>query len=172
VLGRLRDAAGDVVTRDGELLVLDQTVRLDLEQFQREAREALALGPVDPTSAVASARSAIARYRGELLPSDPYDDWLQEPREAAAQTMLDLLELCAAAAAERGDLDEVRRMVLRSIELAPYDETRYLRAAAILHEQGRRGAALSVLRRARGALTQLGVPPPRQLVELEDSLAA
>jgi DNA-binding SARP family transcriptional activator len=172
VLGRLREAAGDVVTRDGELLVLDQIVRLDLEQFQREAREALALGPVDPTSAVASARSAIARYRGELLPSDPYDDWLQEPREAAAQTMLDLLELCAAAAAERGDLDEVRRMVLRTIELAPYDETRYLRAAAILHEQGRRGAALSVLRRARGALTQLGVPPPRQLVELEDLLAA
>jgi DNA-binding SARP family transcriptional activator len=172
VLGRLRDATGDVLGRDGDTLVLGSDVRLDLELFRREARQALALGLADPVGAAAPARSAIARYRGPLLPNDPYADWLEQPRETAAQTMLDLLELCAAAAAHRGDLDEVRRMVLRTVELAPYDDARYLRAASILHEQGRRGAALSVLRRARSAFSQLGMTPPPQLAEFEQSLAA
>ena len=86
--------------------------------------------------------------------------------------MLDLLDLCAEVAADSGDLDETRRLVERTIELAPYDDDRYLRVAIILRRQGRRGAALSVLRRARAALAQLGIDPPRPLVELERSIAA
>jgi DNA-binding SARP family transcriptional activator len=86
--------------------------------------------------------------------------------------MLELLDLCAANATERGDLDETRRIVERTIELAPYDDDRYLRVATILEEQGRKGAALSVLRRARSALSQLGIDPPRELAELEQRMAA
>ena len=172
VLGRLRDAAGDVVSREGEHLALDSEVRLDLVQFHREAREARALAAGDPTSAVAIARSAIARYRGPLLPHDPYEVWADEPRGVAQSTMLNLLDLCAAAATERGDLDETRRIIERTIELAPYDDDRYLKVALILEEQGKKGAALSVLDRARSALAQLGIDPPRQLAELERSIAA
>jgi ATP/maltotriose-dependent transcriptional regulator MalT len=172
VLNRLRDVVGDVVRREGELLALAPAVRLDLTRFQREAQQALALGPREAAAAVASARSAIARYRGDLLPHDLYEEWADEPREAARRTMLDLLDLCAAAAAERGDLDEARRLVDRAIELAPYDEVRYLRVATILRDQGRRGAALAVLHRARSTLARIGIEPPRELVELEESLAA
>jgi DNA-binding SARP family transcriptional activator len=85
--------------------------------------------------------------------------------------MLDVLDLCAAAAAERGDLDEARRLVDRAIELAPYDEARYLNVALILRDQGRKGAALAVLRRARSTLAQIGLDAPPALVELEESLA-
>lgn len=170
VLGRLREAAPDLVAREGELLVLVPEVRVDLAEFQREAREALARRG-DPRVAVAVANSAIARYRGDLLPHDLYEDWADDPREAARRTMVELLDLCARAAAERGDLDEARRMVERTIELAPYDDDRYLRVATILREQGRRGAALSVLRRARSALGELGVPLPDELREFEQSLA-
>jgi DNA-binding SARP family transcriptional activator len=172
VLNRLRDVVGEALAREGDLLVLGQEVRLDLARFQREAREALALGAGDPGAAVAVARSAIARYRGDLLPQDLYEEWADEPREDARRTMLELLDLCAAAAAQRGDLDEARRMVERTIELAPYDDDRYLKVASILHEQGRRGAALSVLRRARSTLSELGVPLPAQLQDLEQSLVA
>lgn len=63
-------------------------------------------------------------------------------------------------------------MVQRTIELAPYEDDRYLRVAIILHEQGRKGAALSVLRRARAALAQIGIDPPEQLAVLERSIAA
>ncbi|MGO9973305.1 MAG: BTAD domain-containing putative transcriptional regulator [Solirubrobacteraceae bacterium] len=172
VLGRLRDSAPEVVTRDGDLLALGEDVRLDVAQFAQDARRARALATGNPTAAVAIARSAIARYRGPLLPHDPYADWAEEPRESARRTMLDLLDLCAEAATDSGDLDEARRMVERTIELAPYDDDRYLRVALILHEQGRKGAALSVLRRARSALTQIGIDPPRQLSELERTIAA
>ena len=172
VLGRLREAAQDVVARDGELLCLAPHVRIDLAQFHEESRQALALGSGDRAAAVAVARSAIARYRGDLLPHDLYEDWADAPREDARRTMLDLLDLCAAAAAERGDLDEARRMVERTIELAPYDDDRYLKVASILQEQGRKGAALSVLRRARSTLAELGVPLPAELHDFEETLVA
>jgi DNA-binding SARP family transcriptional activator len=172
VLGRVRESAPDVIGREGDLLVLGPDVRLDLEQFRLQARQALAIGLADSRAAAAVASCAIARYRGELLPHDLYEDWADAPRQDAQRTMLDLLDLCAAAALERGDLDEARRMVQRSVELAPYEEDRYLRIASILQEQGRRGAALSVLRRARETLTQLGVPLPAQLRAFEETLVA
>lgn len=84
--------------------------------------------------------------------------------------MIDLLDLCSAAAAERGDLDDARRLVDRAIELAPYDEARYLNVAEILRDQGRRGAALAVLHRARSTLARIGIDPPRELVALQESL--
>jgi DNA-binding SARP family transcriptional activator len=172
VLGRLREAADNVVQRDGELLCLTPNVRVDLTQFQQESRQALALSPGDPAAAVAVARSAIARYRGDLLPHDLYEEWADAPREEARRTMLELLDVCAGAAAQRGDLDEARRMVERTIELAPYDDDRYLKVASILNEQGRRGAALSVLRRARSTLAELGVPLPAELSDFEQTLVA
>lgn len=171
VLSRLRNVAGDVIVREGDLLTLGPEVRLDLVDFHDEARRALALRGGNPAAAVAVARSAIARYRGPLLPHDPYEPWAEGPREQASRTMLDLLDLCADIATDRGDLDETRRVVERTIELAPYDDERYLRVAMILQRQGRKGAALSVLRRARSALAQLDVDPPRALVELERMIA-
>ncbi len=172
VLGRLREVAADAIAREGDLLALAEEVQLDLMRFKLEARQALALGVAGGHAAVALARSAIARYRGDLLPDDLYEEWADTPREDARRTMLDLLDLCAAAAAERGDLDEARRMVERTIELAPYDDDRYLKVASILHEQGRRGAALSVLRRARSTLAELGVPLPAELRDFEETLVA
>jgi DNA-binding SARP family transcriptional activator len=163
VLVRLKEAAPEAVRREGELLTLGAGIRVDLAQFHAEARQALALRSGDPGAAAAVARSAIARYRGDLLPDDPYEEWADEPREVARREMLDLLDLCATAAAERGDLDEARRMVERSLEIAPFDEDRYLRVARILRDQGRAGAALSVLRRARAVLAPLGIDVPLRL---------
>jgi Bacterial transcriptional activator domain len=116
-----------------------------------------------------ASRVRCCRY---LLPHDLYEEWADGPREEARRTMLDLLDLCAAAAARRGDLDEARRTVERTIELAPYNDDRYLKVATILFEQGRRGAALSVLRRARSTLSELGVPLPPQLQDLEQALVS
>jgi DNA-binding SARP family transcriptional activator len=86
--------------------------------------------------------------------------------------MLALLDLCADAAAARGDLDETRRVIELTIDLAPYDDARYLKAATALLEQGRRGAALTVVRRARAALAELGLKPPPNLISLEETIVA
>lgn len=124
-------------------LLLAPEVRVDLRLFEAEGRKALALGPAEPALAVATARSAITRYRGEVLPGDLYEQWAEHPREHARRTMLALLDLCADVASDRGDLDEARRVTELAIDLAPYDDARYLRAATALLERGRRGAALA-----------------------------
>ena len=167
VLSRLRSAVGDVVARQGELLQLRPDVTVDVDLLHEEARRAQALAPSDPGLAASIARGAMARYRGELLADDPFEEWAERPRERARREMLDLISLCANEAAARGDLDAVRRLIERAIEIDPYDDTLYVNAATVLLEQGRRGEALSVLRRAEAALGELGLPTPAGLVDLE-----
>lgn len=87
-------------------------MRVDLLQFYEEARHALALWHGDAAAAVAMARSAITRYRAGLLADDPYEAWAEELRAGARRTLLELLDLCARAAAQRGDLDEARSFPL------------------------------------------------------------
>ena len=174
VLGRLTEMAPDVVRRDGETLALGPSVRVDLSLFHQEARQSrlLAGDADDPGSAVAVARSAMARYQGDVLPDDPYESWAEEPRQAAKRAMLGVIDLCATEAARRGDLDEARRMVERSLELDPYEDEGYLKVAKILFDEGRRGAALSVLRRARSVLAPLGIEVAVNLSILEKMAAA
>jgi DNA-binding SARP family transcriptional activator/tetratricopeptide (TPR) repeat protein len=172
VLSRLNSRAGDVVARDGEMLVLNEAVRVDLNEFLAEARRAQALAHNDLALAVPVARGAIARYRGDVLPDDLYEDWADRPRQQARQVMLDLLDMCATETARRGDLDALWRVVERTIEFAPYDDFRYMRAASTLLQQGRRGEALTVVRRARSALAELGLEPTPPLLDLERSIVA
>ena len=172
VLNRQRAEAGEVIVRAGDSLRLAPEVQVDLALFEADGRRALALGLAEPALAVAVARAAISRYRGDVLPDDLYEDWARRPRERARRAMLQLLDLCADAAAARGDLDETRRVIELTIDLAPYDDHRYLRAATALLEQGRRGAALTVVRRARAALAELGLQPPPNLISLEETIVA
>jgi hypothetical protein len=117
VLHRLRTAAGNVLARSGEMLVLDPSLRVDLLEFLAEAARAQALVGTDPALAAAIARGATVRYRGDLLPEDLDEDWAERPRQRARLAMLDLLGLCAKEAADRDDLDGLRRIVERAIEV-------------------------------------------------------
>jgi DNA-binding SARP family transcriptional activator len=172
VLNRLRAAAGNVMYRDGEMLATDDALWVDLHHFLSEAHRAQALASTDLALATGIAKGAMATYRGELLPEDRYEDWAERPRQQAQVVMLDLLDLCASEAAQRGDLDGLRRIVERTIEFAPYDDLRYLRAASTLLQQGRRGEALSVVHRARSAFAEIGMEPPGPLLDLERSIVA
>ena len=151
VLYRLRSSAGNVLGRSGELLLLDESLRVDVHEFLAEAHRAQALAGSEPAIAVSTARGAIARYRGDLLPEDRHEDWAEAPRQRARQVMVELLDLCAKDAADGGDLDGLRRNVERTIEFNPYDDARYVQVATTLLQQGRRGDALSVVNRARSA---------------------
>jgi DNA-binding SARP family transcriptional activator len=172
VLNRLRRSVGDALAREGEMLVVGGEVRLDLNDFYAQAARAQALAPTDLPMAAAIAKGAMAIYRGEVLPEDRYEDWAETARQKAQATMLDLLDLCAREAVRRGDLDGLRRTVERTVELAPYDDFRYLSGASALLQQGRRGEALAVVQRARSAFAELGLDPPRPLLDLERSIVA
>ncbi|MFN0154449.1 MAG: BTAD domain-containing putative transcriptional regulator, partial [Gaiella sp.] len=156
VLNRLREAAGELVVRDGDSLVL-QAGEIDAQLFTAAAADALSA-----TDAVASsdrARAALALYGGELLPDDRYEEWVTEPRERLRGRALALLDLLAGNAAREGDVDEALRLLAQAIEADRLDESRYLRAAELYLRQGKRGRALDTLRAAAGALRELDLVP-------------
>ncbi len=167
VLSRLKDAAGEVVIREDRDLRLGPAVQADVQAFEHDARRARSLAAEGSREAVSAARAALSRYRGDLLPDDAYEPWAELPRERLRRQALVLLDLCAACAAEVGDLDEAVRCLERATELVPDEEDRYLTAARHLLAQGRRGAARTMLQRARSVVDELGVRPPVALVELE-----
>jgi ATP/maltotriose-dependent transcriptional regulator MalT/DNA-binding SARP family transcriptional activator len=164
VLNRLRTGAGELVVRDGESLRLAPEIEVDAIRFEEEAARALATGLPGERSALA--RAALARYRGDLLPDDPYEAWAAGPRERLRRRCLALLDLLAGEAEARGDAAEALRLLERGIDADPYEQERYLRSARLLLGQGRHVAAARVLRRARDVLERLGLPAPPELVEL------
>ncbi|HTW99770.1 MAG TPA: BTAD domain-containing putative transcriptional regulator [Acidimicrobiales bacterium] len=172
LLSRLRTAVGDVLVRDGELVALARGATVDSELFEREATEALAAPPRGTDRAAGLALAALGRYRGELLPDDRYEPWAAQPRERLRLRQLELLDLLAAHAEERGEVDGAIRLLQRAIDTEPYDERRALRLAGLFASQGRVGSARGALRRARAALESLGLEPSSALDEMQSRLGS
>jgi DNA-binding SARP family transcriptional activator len=149
LLNRLRTSCGELVQREGETLVLGPS-DVDARGFERAAAEAAA---AQGTARPGLARTALARYTGELLPGDRYEPWATGPRERLRRRYLELLDLLADDAVERGDVDEAIRLLDQAQSAEPLDEERYVRAAELLLFQGRRGSAQALVERA-------WAPPP------------
>jgi DNA-binding SARP family transcriptional activator/ATP/maltotriose-dependent transcriptional regulator MalT len=172
LLSRLRLAIGDVLARDQETIVVSPDVESDAALFEAQARAAIAARSGGEVSrALGLARSAVGRYGGDLLPDDRYEEWADAPRQRLRHLYLELLDLLAADAADRGDVDEAVRLVRRGCECEPLDEVRHLRLARMLMSQGRRGSARAALERARAALDELGLAPSRSVARLAAELA-
>jgi ATP/maltotriose-dependent transcriptional regulator MalT/DNA-binding SARP family transcriptional activator len=171
LLSRLRLAAGDVLVRDGDMIALPPGSELDSVSFEHHARAArTARASGDTRRAVAAGRSALERYRGELLPDDRHEAWGAAARERLAAWHLEVLDLLASEAESSSEVDEAVRLLQRGIDAEPYDEQRYLHLARLLASQGRAGSALGVLRRARAALDELDLDVSAPLEDLERAL--
>ena len=162
LLNRLRTSCGDLVQREGETLVLGPA-EVDAAGFERSAEAALA-APEQERPGLA--RTALARYKGELLPGDRYEPWATAPRERLQRRYLELLDLLADDAVERGDVDEAIRLLDQAQVAEPLDEDRYLRAAELLLFQGRRGSAQALVDRAAAVREQLGLGESERLTRL------
>ena len=126
LLSRLRTAAGDLLVRDGETIILAAQAELDVQRFENQARAALAAGSAgDYRRVVVLGTLALESYGGELLPDDRYETWVVEPREHLRTLYLELLDLLAQAAAQRDEADEAARLLERAINAEPHDEQRY-----------------------------------------------
>lgn len=153
-----RLATGDeqaIVNERGVLVLCpDATVETDVERFETAAQTAL-----DAGDAVAC-RAAAELYGGDLLPDDPYESWLFEPRGRLRRRYLEVLR--AGALWER---------------LAEADPTDEQAARALMRahlDAGQRREAIRRFERLREALRdQLGVGPDRETVAFyEEVLAA
>ena len=171
VLARLRDACGDVLERRGECLLLARHVQVDLHVVADAAERALAGLREGRPGAAAAARAALGVAHLELLPEDRYAPWAAEARGRHERRVVALLDRLADAAASAGDGREAVRLLLEAIDLEPYDEDRYARAAILLAGDGRRGLAANLLDVATMMLDDLGVAPSGALRRLRSSLA-
>lgn len=169
LLNRLRSRSGDVVIRDGDLLVLADSVEIDVVAFEALAAAAL---DAEPHLRVGAARLAVAAYGGTLLPADQFDDWSAAPRERLSRRVLRLHDLLADDAADRGDTDEAVRQLEAGAAIDPHDESRLVRGADLLLAGGGRLAARRMADRAVAVLHDLGLVPRGRLATLIDELGS
>ncbi len=156
VLSRLRETVGPVIVRDGETIGLAEGIEVDAIEFESLARQAVAQGAT--AQGAQTARAAMDLYQGDLLPADPYEAWVVTNREVLRRLLIRCLDVVAEASVASGDLDEALAALDRSLELEPYDEDRYIRAATLLRSRGQQGSARAMLRRCRRRLGELDLP--------------
>jgi DNA-binding SARP family transcriptional activator len=153
----LGDSGALVLSRDTVSLFPNANVVIDVEELERGAKQAIAALDGDPGGGAAAA--AAADRWAELLPDDPYEAWLEGPRDRLRQLHQELL-----------------RRSGRWSELAladPADEEASVARARQLADKGNRGAALRQLERLERALRrELGVSPGPAVASLRAELLA
>ena len=146
--------AGDFVS-----LFPDAEVVVDAEVFERRAHQVLA-APDGPGNAnTADGAAAADLWAGDLLPEDPYETWLEGPRDRLHQLRQEVLR-CA------GRWEDLARA-------DPADEDASLSLARKLADSGDRRGALRQLERLERALRgELGVTPSPAVASLRAELRA
>lgn len=140
----------------GELLTLrpDGALTIDVVAFNEAA--AIAQRGDDPVAYAA----AIARYRGELLPADRYEDWASPHREVLRERYLALLRRFAALCAARGDTAQAIGTYQTLVRHEPTDEEAHTALMRLYAASGQRSRALRQYALLRNSLLQdLGIEP-------------
>jgi len=152
----LGDSRALVLTGDAVSLFPDADVVVDALTFERSARQALS-GADSGADRSAAAAAAADLWAGDLLPDDPYEAWLEGPRDR-------LRSLHVAVLRRAGRWEDLART-------DPADEEASLALARRLADRGDRRGALRQLERLERALrSELGVTPGRAVVSLRTEL--
>jgi DNA-binding SARP family transcriptional activator len=157
VLLRVRETAPGLLVRRGDLVALGPAVDVDGRQFDLAFEQAQHAADAHEPASLEHALEALRIYDGELLPSDPYADWVVPARERFRRRYLALVDLAARELASRGRVDHAIRLLESGIRHDPYDEERYVLAARICLTAGRSSAARAFLERGRTVTDELGV---------------
>jgi ATP/maltotriose-dependent transcriptional regulator MalT len=146
-------AEGDAVRLDTGIAAVDVLSFLDgadrgLHAWRNDRPEALAL-----------LRSAEARYAGDFLEEDPYEDWATELREEARLTYVQVATVLAGHAAEIGEHIPASRYCLRILERDRYDEPAHLALVRALAAAGSHGEARRRYRTYVARMAEIDVEP-------------
>jgi DNA-binding SARP family transcriptional activator/tetratricopeptide (TPR) repeat protein len=157
----LGDARALVLDGNTVSLFPDAEVIIDAEVFEHRAEDALTVEDSSHNDAdrFAAAAAAAELWTGDFLPDDPYEAWLEAPRDRLRQLHHEMLR--------RAD----RWSDLARAE--PADEEASLAVARRLAESGDRRGALRQLERLERALRAgLGITPGPAAVSLRAELLA
>jgi len=151
-LWTLRRSLGEHLLVDGERVGLSdgEDVWVDVWEFER-------LAGADP-------EPALELCRGELLEGIE-DDWALLARTRHRDRVIELLEHCARACEQDGDLRGAIEFGRRQVDLDPFDEGAHRRLVTRLDEAGDRGVSHAGLGR------ELGLAPAPPLAQAADGAA-
>ncbi|GIW07990.1 MAG: hypothetical protein KatS3mg060_2795 [Dehalococcoidia bacterium] len=151
----------------GDVLELspDEPIISDVAEFQACAAAARAHGDVEELAA------AVARYSGDLLLEDLYEDWSVPSREMLRATYVELLRRYAERLLSSGDAPAAVEAAKQLVTAEPLDDSAQLFLVELLMSLGRRREALQHLDRFRETFRrELGVDLPPAAVALERRL--
>lgn len=151
-------------------LALGARDRVDADDFERAALAALAFKDDD---GIAALRAAAARWGGEPLPEDRYEDWAAAWRERLIDLYGRVLGALAEACSTKGDHPGAVDASRRGVDLDILDEGAHRRLMAAYARSGRRGLALRQYLACRRALVeQLGIEPSEDTAVLQRRVLA
>ncbi|MFN8538845.1 MAG: BTAD domain-containing putative transcriptional regulator [Thermomicrobiales bacterium] len=130
------------------ILAPAEAIAADLAAFLAAAERARR------TRAAGDYAVALARYTGDLLPDDPYEEWAIAPRESARLVFLSLLREYAAAQ-EQTDREAAIATLERLVAAEPADEAAHVAIMRLHAEAGRRAQALAQFGQLRTAVKQV-----------------
>ena len=155
-----------IALRDDLLWLNDSTVWIDADGFETDLRNGMER---DDASALAG---GLARYVGDLLPEDQYEEWTQLRREQLANLRLTGELRIASLLIEAGQGEQARRHLEAAIEVDPASEQAYRLLMATLSLGGEQRQALRAYERCRAALEEeLGIEPDAETEDLRRRIA-
>lgn len=166
---RIKSACGDIVARSDNVICLEDWVVTDVGAFE-EAAAAAFEGTLPAEVASALARDALAKYSGELLPSDRHAEWTAGPRATLNGTRLQLLDLLYSRELSSGSRQDALSLLEELISANPSDERYYLQLATLHLEAGNRSRMRAAVSRGERMLADLGVQPSQAFMDFVSSV--
>jgi predicted ATPase/DNA-binding SARP family transcriptional activator len=130
---------GAFLTRDRDMLVLGQPEALWVDVSAFETGVAAAWRASDPVPC----RAALDLYSGDLLPEDPYEEWLEGRRTALRTSYLALLTRLGQLLAERNDAAGAIEAFQRVLAAEPAQEDAHVALMRLYGLAGQRSQALA-----------------------------
>jgi len=171
-VARLRRALGDppvIITGDGTYLLDVAPDAVDALTVLDHAGTATGLLDAgDEQAAVDLCTSALARYRGDVLPTAGEGAWAEAHRTRLTEAEVRLVETALSARLALGPPADVVGDLEAAVDAHPFRESLWELLITALYRAGRQADALDAHQRVRGLLAdELGLDPGPRLQALE-----
>jgi DNA-binding SARP family transcriptional activator len=160
VLRSQRGATAQCVVTEGDTIRLDPDVAtVDVLAFLTEAQRGILAWRDDRPQAWSLLSAAEARYTGDYLEEDPYEDWAAELREEARLTYVQVATILAGYTTGTGEHVTASRYCLRILERDRYNEPAHLALVRALASAGSHGEARRRYRTYVARMAEIDVEP-------------
>src|SRR5215213_9085784 len=160
--------SGYLASREESLVLSpESSLWVDVDAFEEAARTARR------SREPALYRVALDLYSGELLPTDRYEEWAEEPRRRLQETYISLLLGLAHLNEEFADYDSAIEALRRVVSEEPTREEAYAGLMRLYALVGKDGEALAQYGRLEETLSRaLGTEPTASSRALGEEIAA